>query len=442
MSNAELKPIVGQRAAVDVFMPSIDNRNLGDYVKELKIKAFINNGYAIRIQLKNPNFAILDALFEGGAGNKKFMSQVRSNPVPVKVKIRYEPGPQGYPKAATRDIFGYITTVYPHGQAEIDYTEFIAIDPLNYYLRIGDAYGGAFEGNVSQVIRKVINRYMPDAQITIPDTNDSKNNVWWMMRRSPRDMLSHLIHLASSLDDSRTPWVIGVHNNEVKVGPLSTFQPRELGYYRKMDENGNGDMLRWEAILNPSLGHHEMGLVTAGVTATLGQVYDQTNRPKEAIITDSNTGGKYVPYQPKSGALRSTIRPEKETFKKGRFGRSFVDSPPEYYSGGEIDFPYLKYFDAYARTEYMRGVYKLFTMDLTIKGHGIWDSTIGMGADNVYVDWRNNFKDGSRSYFLAGNWLVYGFEHTWHENNWTTKMQLSKMDLNAKGQEVGQKPRN
>lgn len=442
MSNANKKPVSGQRAAVDVLIPTIDTRNLGDYVKEVKIKGFINNGYAIRVQLKNPNFAILDALFEAGGGDKRFMSQVRSNPVKIQVKIRYEPGPQGYPQAATRDIFGYITTVYPHGEGEIDYTEIIAIDPLNYYLRIGDAYGGAFEGNVSQVIRQVIQRYHPSPNITIPDTKDSKSNVWWMMRRSPRDMLSHLIHLAASLDDSRTPWIIGVHNDDVKIGPLTTFQAREQGYYRKMDENGYGDILDWEAILNPSLGHQEMGLVTAGVTATLGQVYDQTNRPKEAIITDSNTGGKYVPHQPASGTLRATIRPPKETFKKGKFGRSFVDSPPEYYSGGEINVPYLEYFDAYARTEYMRGIYKLFTMDLKIRGHGIWDDTIGLGADNVYVDWQNNFKDGKRNYFLAGNWIVYGFEQHWYENNWLTTVQLSKMDLNATGQQVGQQPRN
>jgi len=440
MSNIDLKPIAGQRASVEVFIPDLNAGDLGPYIKKVIFKGFINNGYAIRIQIKNPNFAILDGMFEGdNTGSYRLLERIRDNPIALTLKIKYEPGSgRGYPREETRTIKAYIVMIYPHGSGEIDYVEILAIDPLNFFFRIGDAFGGGFEGNISEVIRQLLRRYIPSGyNLTVPETRDSKANVWWMMRRAPRDVLSHWLHIASSLDESGTPWAVGMFNDEVKIGPISTFTPSSLGYYRKMDENGYGDIIDWEAVLNPSLGHHEMGLVTAGVTATLGQVYDQTNRPNKAIVSENNTENKWKPKQPMTGVLRSTIRPENATYAKGRFGRSFVESPPEYFSAGEIEVPYIDFFDAYARTEYVRHAYKMFTIDLKVKGHGVWDSTIGLGAVNVYVDWHNNFKDGVKNYFMSGNWLVYGFEHTWYENNWTTVLKLSKLDLNANAVPVG-----
>lgn len=438
MSNADKKPLVGQRSVVELFIPELSDKDLGRYVKKVVFKGFINNGYAIRIQIKNANFAILDSLFEtNNSNNTRLLDHIRSNTVAVKFRLKHDPGVNGYPRDATRFVTGYITTIYPHGSGEIDHVEIIAIDPINYYFRIGDAYGGAFKGNVSSVIKQLFEKYTPrDVAVSIPNTTDSDYNVWCMMRRTPRDMLSHLLYLASSFDRSRTPWVIGIENHIVKIGPITSFEPKSLAYYRKMDENGYGDIISWESILNPSLGHYEMGLVTAGVSATLGQVYDQTNQKNKAIISDNNTENKFVPKQPSTGVLRSTIRPS-STFLAGKFGRSFVESPPEYFNGGEIDQPYLEYFDAYARTEYTRHINKLFTIDVKISGHGIWDTTIGLGAVNAYLDWRNNFGEANKHYFLSGNWLVYGFEHTWLESNWTTIVKMSKIDQNAAGRRVG-----
>lgn len=449
MSSNKLKPLIGQRAVVELYIPDLNDNDLGEHVKQVIFKGFINNGYAIRVQIKNANFALLAGLFEG-SGSGEFLELIRNGPVEIRLKIKQSPGTgTDWPRESTRTIKAYITTLYPHGSGEIDYVDIVAIDPLNYFMRVNEGWGGAFEGGLDSAMRQLIIRYAPqisNKHLIIAGSIKNAGKVWWMMRRSPRDMLSHLIHMSTAFSESLTPWVIGVDapkdgsvGEQIKIGPLTTFKSNPIGYYHKMDENGYGDILDWEAILNPSLGHYEMGLVTAGTDARLGVSYDPsmaTNGTHSSIITDSNTTKKYVPANSSSKALKSTRRPPDATFKAGMFGRSYVDSPPEYIAN-DITEPYANYYNTYARTQYMQHIHKLMTIELKVKGHGAYDNTVGLGANTVYIDWQNNFKNKVRQYFLAGNWIVYGFKHVWYENDWTTTVMLSKTDVNAQGTPVG-----
>lgn len=406
--------------------------DLSDYVVSATYKGFINNGYVAKVQIRNPNFTVIDSLISRGP---ELLRTFRTEPIRVKFRIKHTPG-LGNPRSETKWVEGILAMIYPHGEDQMDYVELIIIDPVNWFLRIGEGGGGAYEGKVSDVIKQILAKYAPEISVTVPETND-KPTVWWEMRRSPRDMLSHLMHLGSSLTEEKTPWTIGIRNYEMIIRPVSKIDSRVRGIYRKMNPDGNSEIAKWEAIINPSLGHHQMGLVTAGVSATLGQVFDSTNTPTRAVLSERNTGKKLVPVNAQKN--RAMQRPLDETFSAGRFGREFVDSPPEYFSGGEIGKKYIEYFDAYARTQYINNSYKVFTMDLTVRGHGEWSDTWDMGGAVVFVEWRNQFADKTRSeyYFLHGNWLVYGFEHYYEKGFWRTKVNLSKLDANALGKRVG-----
>lgn len=439
MDLEQFRPIAGAAPSVFLHFPNISGGQtspISDTPIEVwfaEMKGFMNNGYAIRVQILNLNFQVLKKLMSNTPEPDSYLARCRQEPIPIDI-IFDQGGDTVEGRTKTKRIRAIISTVYSHGADAMDIVEIIAIDPVNWALRIGDAEGKAFRGNLSSAISQVIKRYAPSVNLKIDKSIDNPKGVWWSLRRPPKDMLSHWISIASSLNESQTPWMIGIDGFDVKIGPQTSFESKIQGWYRKYSDSSYGEIRQHHAILNPSIGHHEMGIITAGVSATTGKHLDQVTDKKYSIVTDQNTSRKYVPKST-SKFYRSTIRPEQETFKAECFGRSYIESQPEYYSGGEIGINYNEYYDAYARTEYMRHIYKLFTLDIVIPGHGIWDSTTQLGSATVFLDWRNVILgDSTEVYYLHGHWLVYGFKHMYtNENGWITNLQLARTDENAIG---------
>lgn len=432
----QFRPVVGSAPYVTINFPTLKISEEPIIVWYAEMKGFINNGYAIRLQILNVDFKVLEALISGEPQSNTYFSTCRSQPIPIEIIFNQGSSNTQEKRGKTQKITAMVTTVYSHGLYQLDMVDIIAIDPFNWAMRVGDAEGLAFRGKLSSVITQVVNRYAPSINLSIEETVDNPKGVWWSLRRSPKEMVSHWLNMATSLSKGETPWMIGIDGLNVKIGPQTSFESKIQGYYRKFDTLGDGEIQEWDAILNPSIGNHEMGLITAGVSATTGKHLDQITDDKNSIVTDSNTTDKYVPITV-SNQYKSTIRPS-ETFKPESYGRSFIESPPEYYNGGEIGVNYKEYYDTYARTEYMRNVYKLFTIEIQVPGHGMWDSTMGLGSSIAFLDWRNVlFGDSSKTYYLHGHWLVYGFKHIFNnKNGWTTNLKMARVDHNAKGSQV------
>lgn len=424
------RPIIGSGNSAIVTFPDFNIKDVDIKVKYAELKGFVNSGYAIRVQLSNADFRLLTILT---GQNSDYFYKCRQ--IPIRIIIKFSQSPNAtYPQGMTRDIEGYLLALYSHGEHQNDLVEFIAIDPVNFALRAGDADGKAYKGNVSDVIKQIINKYAPNAKLELEDqTNDSKYNVWWTFRRSPREMLSHLITIASSLSPNKTPWIIGVYNNTIKIGPQNSKQSKNVGFYTKISREERGEIESWKSILNTSIGQETMGLITAGVSATTGKYLDQITH-KDATINEWNTDKKLI-TKTHTRDLRSPIKPY-DTFNAGIYGRSYVESHPEYHNGGESGLDYSNYYDSYARTKFIRNTYKLLTIDLKVHGHGIYDNTLGLGIDTVFIDWTDLLYPDS-SYYFHGSWLVYGFKHTWTMNGrWFTELNLARTDDNALGVKV------
>lgn len=432
----QFRPIIGSAPFVTINFPTLKIFDEPKIVRYAEMKGFINNGYALRLQILNVNFNIISALVSGKQDSNTYFSTCRQTPIPIEIIFNQGGANTQEQRGKTRKITAMVTTIYSRGTHQLDIIEIIAIDPVNWALRIGDAEGKAFKGNLSSVISQVIQRYAPSINLEIDETIDNKKGVWWTLRRSPREIISHWINMASSLNNSQTPWMIGIDGYDMKIGPQKSFKSEVKGYYRKISKTGDGEILEWDAILNPSLGGQEMGIITAGVSATTGKHLDQVSDKQNSIITDDNTTEKYKPITT-SSHLKSTIRPP-DTFKSESYGRSFIESPPEYSNGGEIGVNYKDYYDTYARSIYMRNIYKLFTIDIRVPGHGMWDNTLGLGSSIVYLDWRNIILgDNTETYYLHGNWLIYGFKHVFSgQDGWFTNLKLARIDNNAKGTSV------
>ncbi len=69
---------------------------------------------------------------------------------------------------------------------------------------------------------------------------------------------------------------------------------------------------------------------------------------------------------------------------------------------------YDQYMDGYARHKYLNLLAYATRAKFTIVGHHIWDCAAGLGADTIFIDWKN--ADGE-PYFMSGHWIVYGFRH-------------------------------
>lgn len=439
MALENLKPIRGLKPTVKVTFPSIKIDSKTIYAYSAQMKGFVNNGYVFKVQLNNINFKLLSKLIDGTKENSTLFNKIRKEPIPIKIEFNQNSGSSvESSRYKTKEILGYVISVMSQGSKEVDAVTIVALDPVSWSLRIGDAEGKAYFGKLHEVIRQVINKYAPDVTADIDTTIDSKG-VWWSLRRSPISMLSHWINIASSLNADKVPWMIGVDGKTTKIGPQTKFNSKTIGYYTKRTKELESNILKWRSTLNPCLGHHNMGLITAGISSLTGKHLDQITDPKSSIVTDSNTQNKLIP-KTNNLSIKSTIRPEIETFKTQGYGREFVESLPEYINNND-NIPYKEYYDAYARTQYVRDVYKLFTLDIMVVGHGIYDNTMTMGTSNVFIDWRNVLfnSESSQTYYLHGNWLVYGFKHIYTNNTgWRTILNLARPDHNAIGKKIGE----
>ncbi len=436
MTLENLKPVRGVKSTVKVVFPSIEIESDVIYAYSAQMKGFVNNGYAFKVQLSNIDFRLLSKLIDGTKENRTLLNKIRKEPIPITIEFSHNNGTDS--KNRTRKITGYIISISSSGTKEVDFVTIVALDPVSWSLRIGDAEGKAYFGKLHEAIRQVINKYAPDIIVDIDETIDSRG-TWWSLRRSPIEMLSHWITIASSLNSDKVPWMIGIDGNRLKIAPQTKFESKTVGYYTKRTKDLESTIMKWRSLLNPSLGHEEMGIITAGISGLTGKYLDQITDPDSSIITDTNTQSKLIP-KTNNNNIKSTIRPEVETFRVNSYGRQFIESLPEYVNNND-NIAYKEYYDAYARTKYVRDVYKLFTLDVAVVGHGVYDNTMIMGTSNVFIDWRNLLfnNKASQTYYLHGNWLVYGFKHTYTNNTgWKTILNLARPDHNALGKKIGE----
>jgi hypothetical protein len=69
-------------------------------------------------------------------------------------------------------------------------------------------------------------------------------------------------------------------------------------------------------------------------------------------------------------------------------------------------------------------------------GHHIWSGSEGLGADTIFITLSSS-TEGAPPYFVAGNWIVYGFSHIYRPGTWVTDLYCYRLDNDAEAVKVG-----
>ena len=429
--KAKASPVI----KLTIDLPLGDLRNPGKLVRKFQYKAMVNGGYIVRAELQDPNSRMLNAMMENG-----YFEQVRTKPVDMIFQIKW--GPDGsYPESATQEGVVHLLSVSAKGGApDVNYLEFIGVDPPSWYLNAGDAAGTAFKGRISDVIKQVVNKYAPGVNVRVSQTKDSKENYWWMMRQDPKTFLGSLIDWSSGMTRSKTHWVVVPDNKDtLTFMEQADINSTQRAYYKHTDPNtGRDTLVDWSFLADNALSLSNTKIITHGLSAISGQYLDKiTDKPeKKVYVKDQTTSAKKIAQVDQT---QSYSKPPDSPPPQGRdtvAGWTSIGAVPELYSAGDVGMEYGDYIDGRARNLYLHLTNMLFRAKFRVLGHGEWSTCYGLGTDTIFVRWYTS--DGNpRPYFLNGNWLVYGYEHVVDLNNWWTDLYCARFDYNSDAQKVG-----
>jgi hypothetical protein len=204
------------------------------------------------------------------------------------------------------------------------------------------------------------------------------------------------------------------------------------------DTKGTGDIDNWEVIGDNALQLSQTQLVTAGMSAVSGIYFDpkQFNAKKDKVfVGDHTTTNKYKPDVPDDrGYARPNPYADPTT---NPVGWTMIPAIPEF-SAGDMGMKYDLYIDGRARGIYLAMLNALERIRLRVTGHYIWGGSEGLGVDTIRVIITAS-QDGAPPYFIAGNWIVYGFHHIVSRGGWWTDLYCSRLDYDSEAKKVGKK---
>jgi len=342
--------------------------------------------------------------------------------------------------------------------------EFIAVDPISYYINSGDCSGTAYNGKIggsTGVISQVLKDYIPPSiggfttKFEVGETNDEKS-TYWMMRQDPKTFISSLLDWSSPFTKHKTSWIVanGQDSQEkiISINVQESYTPSlkypvgipgDGGPFVLTYGAGGGppEILKWEILADNFISALNVKLLTSGMSALSGQYFDKILDEKEKIVyvKDENTANKVSSQinkrqeftKPKTdvGTISGTGRLRPPTKR----GWTHIMPIPEAYSGGEIGHKYEKYIDGRARQKYMEMLNMLMRLRVTARGQPrLYDST-ELGRSKVTIRWlKPDDGGGSKPRFLDGDWLLYGWHHILSNRGWDTDLYLARLDWDAK----------
>jgi hypothetical protein len=418
-------------------------RNFGTNCVKLEHKVMMNSGYEVNIVLIDPYYQTLGALVEAG-----YLKYSRSKALRVRFRISSAADMPDDRSFSTEYQICYVTALNGrNGIGDAAYIEIAAVDPATWELSKGDCSGRIYTGKVSSVIRQVVQEYAPSLELEISSTNDYENGKWGMMRQDPMTFVSSLLSWTSSLSSGKSQWLLmpdgGANFSDaptLRILKQERYRPLHRANYQYWASEGNNSVVKWDLITNSALSLAHTKIITQGLSSISGEYLDRTNNDanESVIVRDLNTEKKKIAD---TKVTMSTSKPDdsKDFDPNADVGFTSINSIPEF-NAGDLGINYKEYIDGIARSEYLRFVGSLMKLKLRVLGHGEWTTSEGLGADIVFIDWREQPDSDTANdnlYFLAGNWLIYGFHHIWDQKKWFTDLYLARYDWDSRSEKIG-----
>lgn len=426
-------------------------RNWNLCVRKFEWKSMLNGGHIIRAKIVDHGFDLLDAIFKDGQTGRSFFRTARYAQQPTLVFFRIK-WTEGYETPIRTAL---ISDMDARGQAGYGGVfEFIAVDPISFYLNSGDASGKCYRGVVGGddgVIMQVLDKYLPDSiggmdvVKHVSKTNEVEANHW-MMRQDPKTFIASLLDWSSSLTDHRTHWIVsnGEDDLNLSINIEESYTPslRDVSQCIPADQpnrlifkfGGNkaqekADDLSWEMIHDSFIVALNTKLVTGGISAISGEYLDRITEAESedgspgsgrVFVEDNNTENK---ANPTFGEDRGYSKPDDHSQR----GWTQIGAIPEF-NAGDIGLKYGNYIDGRARQIYMGMLNMVMRIRLTVNGEPrLFDST-DLGRTQVTLKWLG--VEDSEAKFMDGNWLLYGWQHKLH-TTWKTDVYLARLDYDA-----------
>lgn len=422
----------------------INGTDVTNLVRRFEWKSLVNNGYIIRGQVEDPYFQILDDVIEKSS---EYLPTGRQydNPTLVVFKLAWNNGNESKERVAL------VSDLHATGDAGFSGGfEFIAVDPISYYINSGKCSGKAYKGKVgtsSGVIYQVLQDYVPSdikgysVKFEVGDTDD-ESNTYWMMRLDPKTFIASLLDWSSPFTKHKTSWIVanGQEEKILKIEIKESYTP-DLKYpstvqgsepqmiltYGGVPGVKTPDIKKWELLTDNFISALDLKLITSGMSAISGEYWDKIVDKDEKVVwvKDQNTENKVNPtFTDKEGFTKP---------KKDDRGFTHVAAVPEVYSAGDIGYKYSRYIDGRARQKYMEMLNMVMRIRVTIRGEPrLFDST-ELGRTKVTLRWLKPDEQGggTKPRFLDGDWMMYGWHHKLSQRGWETDVYLARLDWNA-----------
>lgn len=437
----------GQAPVENTTTPVI---KLSDEIVSFNWKSLVNKGFIVTFKVRDVAHSLLKEVIEGASDDDKYdnvLSYLRigrqnnpDNQLMIKFRIRWDKG------ATTPWRHALVADIRARGLDNYDGTFAItAVDPISYYLNLGDASGQIFRGKIggdNGVIKQVINQYVPPTiggfsiKSVVDDTTDTEYNHQ-MMRQDPKTFIKSLIEWSSSLNSDKVSWLIQVGEiskdaanpsdgeskstfniNVVKNSTDSVDGPN--GEYISFKYGGKqSDILSWEFIGENDIAVVSNRLFSSSISAATGAVIERD-------VVDENTGNK---FNPPLTDIRGFTKPNQVDK-----GATFIQPIPEFSSGQELGIDYRQYIDGRARQQYMDMLRGVMRLKVSVMGEPKLFDTSQLGLTLINIKWHSDNRDdpGESERFLTGPWILYGWEHVCTpKGSWKTNIFLNRLDYDS-----------
>jgi hypothetical protein len=435
-------PQVETTHAPDLYLKVAGGDEIGYNFLGFEWMAFVNGGFVIRATIADPDWNILRKL-----ATEFYLKKARKEPTRVEFKLGWKGGED------TGIHLGYLTDLHGRGQFNDGKIEFVAVDPPSWWLNAGDCSGDVYKGSVQEVIKQVIKKYYEGpngfGKGEVSKTLDNKNNQWWQMRMDPKTFIASLVDWASSVTEKKTNFIIssdgsldskGDPKAEIVVKEQAEKETKFIGTYRFNVRDALGEDVKWFNLLADTyISVFQKQLITCGISSVSERFFDRkTDQKREVVhVHDENTPEK-----------KNSLGKDDQDFgfaKPKQHPRS-VERPHDWstsitaipqHNAGDIGMSYDKYIDGRARTQFLDMLKHVMRIKITVQGEPNKDLAIthNLGVSKIAIDWKMALPE-TGDYFLAKDWMIYGFHHRATRDYWDTDLYCYRLDYDAEAKKI------
>lgn len=422
---------VGSGPVIDVRIADVED--LPDNIRKFEWKSFTNGGYIIRARIEDPYWNILRQMA------LNYLKSGRKEPTEVKWTLSWGDD------LKTEERTAYITDLDARGIRAGGSLEFIAVDPPSFLLNAGNADGSFYEGNIQSVIEEVVNRYAPSIVpgLDVGQTDDFKQNQWWMMRQDPKTFIMSLLEWSSSVTQEKTNWIVASRDKELIIKEQARIEGEDFGIFTvNVVTPGADDVRDFEFLADNFLTSFQTKLLTQGISTISEKYLDKVTDDEERFVhvKDTNTSEKKnTQFGPDRGFKRPDDGIKKLNYdtppkdEKGIMsGGTAIMSIPEL-NAGDMGIRYENWIDGRARTQFLNMLKLVMRLKIRVDGDVEFDDSTKLGVSTCTIQW---FDADGQNFFLSGRWLIYGWHHVATRRDWYTDIFLTRLDHDANAQVV------